>query len=469
MGWLDKIFGKKEDETISEAPASAESTANGSPAPSVDTFSLPGLGKIQFGRYSDNNKSLAKTNSWYRAEDTFKEKSYTESFAAIFDYLRDDAADNVRYRPDGRSFSFELVQGSKTVRGNCDGETITARVPLARMTTPTTAVMRRLLDINYNLFYCRSAMDDNNTLYFVFDSEVSSASPNKMYYALKEMATKADRLDDMLLDDFETLVETGTEHIQRLDEQQLEIKYKYFRSWIEDTLRRVAELNADSFSGSIAYLFLTLIYRIDFLITPHGKLMSTIEKISNLYWVKKEEIPLVERNQMMKDAIQKLLDITREEFAASVYNTKASFAIANPPFWDKLREYIVNANKDSAWYIDNKYPELALIITEYGMTYNQFIHSMPRVMTDLTAIFMAVLYPDYFSGLGMSKSLYDRQRQQFNQGAIEKAVREAIGYYKDKYKDMSWDPNRVKYSSLYDFAVSFSEQMANLNMETKRV
>jgi hypothetical protein len=102
------------------------------------------------------------------------------------------------------------------------------------------------------------------------------------------------------------------------------------------------------------------------------------------------------------------------------------------------------------------------------MVYNQFVHSMPKVMTDLTIIYMAVLYPGYFSDLGMKGKLYDPAKQQFNKSAIEKAVDEALKKYKDKYQDMRWDYNRIKYDSLYDFGISFSEQMANLNMDTRR-
>jgi hypothetical protein len=312
-------------------------------------------------------------------------------------------------------------------------------------------------------------MDGNDTFCFVFDTEVTSASPNKMYYALKEMATKADRLDDTLLEDFETLAETGTEHIRKIDSNEVNVKYKYFRLWIEEALNKASELNTDSFSGSIAYIFLSLIYRIEFLITPHGKLMNTMEKISSLYWAKKEEKPLVERNQMMKDAIKKLLDIPLEEFAASVYHTKATFAITTPPVWEKFREYIVNSNKDSIWYVDNKYPALALVISEYGMMYNQFVHSMPRVMTDLSLIYMAVLHPGYFEELGMKPLFYNKEKSQVNKAAVEKAVDDALGRYKDKYRDMNWRPSHVKYNSLYDFLVSFSDELAHLNMETKRV
>ncbi|MBL7717944.1 MAG: YbjN domain-containing protein [Flavipsychrobacter sp.] len=465
MGWLDKLLGKTD--TVKETEERKETGGNYTPSNGA-VFTLPGLESHRFGRYSDNNKTQKKTESWYRAEDRFKEKNYTEAFASVFDYLRDDVEDNLQFHSEGKNFTFDLVQGSKKVHGSCDGETIIARVPLVKMSVPATAVMRRLLDINFNLFYCRSAMDQDDILYFVFDSGVTSASPNKLYYALKEMATKADRLDDMLLEDFESLIEAGTDHIQKQENAVLEVKYGFFRKWIEEAMSKAADLNADSFSGSISYIFLALIYRIEFLITPYGKLMNTMEKISGLYWNKKEEIPLVERNQMMKDAIKKLLDITKEEFAASVYNTKATFAITSPPLWDKLQEYIVNSNKDSAWYVDNKYPDLALIITEYGMVYNHFVHSMPRVMSDLSQVYMAVLHSDYFEALGMKPLFYNREKQELNKAAIERATKDALGRYQDKYREMNWNYAAIKYTSLYDFLISFSDQLAHLNMDTKR-
>lgn len=463
MGWLDKLFGKNEEQQQnreSHEHVSAEASAIAAP--------FTGLDGIRFGRYSDNNKSYKKTQSWYIAEDRFKEKNYTEAFAALFDYLRDDVEDNVRFRPDGRSFTFDIFQGSKQVHGECDGDRLTARVPLAVMDTPATAVMRRLLEMNFSLYYTRSAIDGDNTLCMVFDTEVPSASPNKMYYGLRELATKADRQDDLLLADFETLKPTGIDHIKALDPAELDMKYTWFRKWIQDTLNNAGELNQDSFSGSIAYMLLALVYRIDFLITPEGKLLTQLERIHALYWEKKEEITLVERNQMMKEAVRKLLDITREEFSASVYRSKSSFAISSPGPADKVREHIINANNDSRWYIDNKYPALALVLNEYGVMYNQFIYSMPRVLADLATIYMAVMHAEYFMALGMQQPLFDPAKSEFNKQAIRKATDEAVNRYTDKFPNLRWDHNLVAYDNLYAFGTSFTEQMANLNLETKR-
>ena len=46
---------------------------------------------IRFGRYSDNNKTVAKIARWSEAEKLFKENKRLESLDAFFDYLKDEA------------------------------------------------------------------------------------------------------------------------------------------------------------------------------------------------------------------------------------------------------------------------------------------------------------------------------------------------------------------------------------------
>jgi len=468
MNWLNKLFGRKEEQREEQTGSAAKSNGAAKTDASKQSNVFAGVEGIRFGRYSDNNKSQKKTQSWYIAEDRFKEKRYTEAFNAFFDYLTDDSESNVQVTQEGDDFRFTIFQGSKKVHGTISGGTINARSPLALMEQPSTAVMRRLLEMNYTLYYSHSGMDDGNTLYMVFIADVPSTNPSKLYYGLRELATKADRQDDLLLTDFSSLMPTDHEHIQPLPEHELEVKYKYFRKWTEETLARVGELNQDSFSGAIAYLLLTLIYRIDFLLQPEAKLLAELEKINGLYWDKKDEIALVERNQMMKDAIRKLLDFSRDDFAKSLYRSKSTFSIATPPKADKVRDHVVSANKDANWYIENKYPDLALVINEYGLMYNQFIYSMPRLQTDLVTLYMAVMHQDFFSELGMKEQLFDREKKQFNKDAVVRATNDAVARYKDKFRSMKWDHNRISYDSLYDFGVDFSEHLAGLNLETKR-
>lgn len=465
MGLFDKLFGKSETNTTAQptgVPPAPE------PAGTNQIKPYAGLEGIRFTRYNDNNKSYTQTMKWRESEDLYKEKKYNESIAAFFAYISNEREGNVRFTPEGDRFTFELKQGSKRVYGESDGKSMVAHVPIALMETPGIAVMRRLLDLNYNLYYSRCAMNEKNELCMLLDFNIPMASPDKMYYGLRELATRADRLDDQLLTDFNKLKPANDEHIVKLSDKEQDVKYSYFRKWTEETLNIANDLNQDSFSGAIAYLLLTLLYRIEFLLVPEGPLLAELEKVSGLYWSKKEEIPLVERNKMMRDAIVKLLAMPPETFKASLYRTTATFSVTSPTSYDKIKENINTSNKDAAWYIENKYPAIALALNEYGVVYNQFAYSMPLVLKDLSTVYLATVHADFFKDLGMMQPFYNPADKTFNRPLIEQAVNDAIHFLPDKYEHLHWDHSKVKYDSLYDFGISFTSQMANLNLDVKK-
>jgi hypothetical protein len=151
-----------------------------------------------------------------------------------------------------------------------------------------------------------------------------------------------------------------------------------------------------------------------------------------------------------------------------VYRAKGTFAIATPPKPDKVSETVNGSNKDSRWYVDNKYPDVALVLSEYGVLHNHFIYSMPRVLGDLTTIYLAVLHSDYFAALGLKRKLYDPIIERFDRDAIVRLVDEAIAKVKDKYPTIQWEHSRVSYTSLHDFATTFSDQMVGLKLDVKR-
>jgi hypothetical protein len=131
MSWLDRLFGKKE-ETSTAAIAASNGLAK-NPQPVKGPFA--GLEGIRFGRYSDNNKTQQKMQSWYNAEDLFKAKKYNEAIFSVFDNIRDEAEDNVHFSQDDNTFIFDIQQGSKKVHGKSDGENIVAYATLDVMET----------------------------------------------------------------------------------------------------------------------------------------------------------------------------------------------------------------------------------------------------------------------------------------------------------------------------------------------
>ncbi len=421
--------------------------------------------EIPFGRYSDNNKPLAKVNRWTDADNLYKEKNHTESIDAFFDYLRDDAAANVVYERNGAEGRFQFYQGSKIVRGSFNQEQLQAEVTLARMPQPSVSVMRRLLEMNFNLFYSRFALD-NDRLCMKFDSDPETASPSKLYYGLKELATKADKQDDLLVQDFSTLEVSDAEHIEVIDEREKEAKYVYLQKWIQQAYETINPLDAEKFSGGIAYILLSLIYRIDYLITPEGKLLNDLEKIAAIYF-KKDERPVAEKSRDMMEEFKKIQAIPKEEIYKYLFRSKYTFSIVSPQPYKTIADCIHGANQNMIWYRDNGHPAIASQIIEYGIMYCQYSYSLPKAITELNHIYMMVNYPDYFTALGYSTIYYDAGKNRFDEDAIIRMIKAIQDKWKDKYPLMDFKTNNLRFDSLVNFNYSFTNEMEFLNMEPK--
>ncbi len=439
---FDKLFGrgKKKDE----------------PGPGPD---------IIFGRYSDNNKPVAKVNRWTDADNLFKEKKYTDSIDAFFDYLRDDGVRNVVYERNGAEGRFEFYQGSKIVRGNFNNDILQAEVTLARMPQPSVPVMRRLLEMNFSLYYSRFALD-NDRLCMRFDSDIETASPSKLYYGLKEVATKADKQDDLLVQDFAILQSADSEHVTIIPDPEKEVKYEYLQKWIKQTLEAIAVVDAEKFSGGIAYLLLSLIYRLDYLIAPEGKILNDMEKIAGIYF-KKDERPVIEKNRDMIAEFKKLQVLPKEEVFKYLFRSKYTFAIVAPQQYKTIADSIHGANQNMTWYRDNNYPLFANHISEYGMSYCQYSYSLPRVITELFHLYMMVNHADYFAALGYKKLYYDAGNNQFAADDIIGKIKEIQVRWKEKYPLLDLKTQNLKFDNMVNFNNSFTVEMENLNTDSK--
>lgn len=420
---------------------------------------------INFGRYSDNNKTVEKGNRWTDADSLYKEKKYSESIDAFFDYLRDEATDNVILKRNGTDFEFQIYQGSKIVRGAGNADHMQAEVSLAKMPQPSVPVMRRLLEQNFSLYYSRYSLDGER-LCMRFDSDIDTANPNKLYYALKELATRADKQDDLLVQDFSSLQTLDTEHVIEIPEAEKETKFAFMQKWISETLQYVQSLDPDKFSGGIAYLLLTLSFRIDYLICPEGTLQAELEKIPILYFTKDEK-PSMEKNTAMINAFQKLQNKPKEEIFTNLFRSKSSFAIVAPQNQKIITDAISGANNNMVWYRDNNYTLIAQQICEYGISYCQYSYSMPKPVSELFQLFMQVNYPDYFTSLGYQEEYYDGSKNKFNTDAILATINRIVSNWKAKYPKLELKTVNLKFDSMLNFNFTFTNEFEFLNFDSK--
>lgn len=420
---------------------------------------------IQLGRYSDNNKPVEKVDKWTEADTLFKAKKYHESIAAFFDYLRDEGADNVIHTQTDGKGTFHFYQGSKIIRGFYNQEKLEAAVALASMPVPSVPVMRRLLEMNFTLYYTRYALGEDR-LMMMFDSDIETCNPSKLYYGLKELATKADKQDDLLVQDFTLLKAVDTEHIVEIPIAEKEVKYRYMQQWIKETLDLIETVDADKYSGGIAYLLLALAYRIDFLLVPEGRLLLDVEKIVDIYF-RKDDRPVSEKNGEMIDEFHKLQAKTKEEVFPHLFRSRFTFSIVTPQNHKTIADAIYNANQNIAWYKENKHPEIAAKISEYGIAYCQYSYSLPRPLTELHHLFMMVNYPDYFKELGFKTTYYNKETNIFDQEAIIKSIESIQEHWKAKYADMKFATDKLRFDNMMTFNQSFTSEIEFLNLETK--
>ena len=419
---------------------------------------------IPFGRYSDNNKPVAKVNRWSDADSLFKEKKYPECIDAFFEYLQDDATQNVVYERNGAEGRFQIYQGSKIIRGDFNSKALKAEVTLVRMPQQSVPVMRRLLEMNFNLYYSRFAMDGDR-LCMSFDSDIQTANPSKLYYGLKEMSTKADKQDDLLLQDFASLEKTDIEHITNISTAEKEVKYQYLQKWIQESLDNIKGVDTDKFSGGIAYILLALIYKIDYLITPEGKLLADLEKITGIYF-KKDERPVVEKNRDMLEEFKKMQAFSKEEVFNCLFRSKYTFSIVAPQPYKTISDSIHGANQNLVWYRDNNYPLIANQITEYGITFCQYSYSLPKAISELIHLYMMVNYSDYFSALGYRR-YYDPAKNMFSQDDIVEKIKMVQNKWKEKFPLMDFKTQNLRFDNLFLFNYSFTNEMEFLNLEPK--
>jgi len=420
---------------------------------------------IAFGRYSDNNKSIEKTNRWTDADNLYKEKKYYQSIEAFFDYLRDDAADNVVLEGNSSSFNFQIYQGSKIVRGTGDASHLQAEVSLAKMPQPSVPVMRRLLDHNFSLYYSRYSLDGER-LCMRFDSDIETANPNKLYYALKELATKADKQDDQLVQDFSSLQSLDTDHAEQIPAAEIETKFAFTQKWIAETLDYIQTLDADKFSGGISYLLLVLAFRLDYLVCPEGSFRIELEKIPVLYFAKDEK-PATEKNQAMIAGFRSLQAKSKEEFARGMYRTRSCFAIGVPQVHKTIADAINAANNNMIWYRDNNYAFIAQQICEYGFSYCQYSYSLPKPLSELFLVLMRVNYADYFTALGFTEEYHNTYRNRLNNELITEKVTAIISAWRSKYPLLAINMQNLRFDSLLSFNHSFTTAIELLNFDAK--
>jgi len=446
MSFFKKIFsGAEESATATATNSQSAATA-----------------EIKFGRYTDCNKDKKQINFWNQAEAKFKEKAYVDSFEALLNYIGDEQLDNVNITMKGDELEFELIQGSKIVRGKCNGKHFTAECPIILMDNPSIPVMRKLMSINYTLLYSKFALTENK-LVMKFTSHAVDAAPTKLYYALKELATKADQQDDLLASEFGSLKSTNNDHIIGLTDTEKEIKHQAIIAWINETKATIANYSDPVYmSGGIAFLLLNLTYKIDYLICPQGSLTDSLEKIQHMFFAK-NELTTHERNKQIMADFDQIVAAPKEKIYEGLYEVKSTFAIAPAGNHADYMKMMFNERTKVGWYKDNKYPEIVEAIYSYMISYAYFNYGMVTPVTDLLNLSMHLMNQDYYQKFGAKIKLLEANNA-LNIVNLKLELNRIMTKNSVEYRNLKLDVNLLNFTSKTDFIDSLIVEINKFNL-----
>lgn len=420
----------------------------------------------KFGRYSDAYKNKFQYERWDMSLLLFERKEYLAAIEALLDFMGDEEVQNVRYEKsaDG-NLTFELLQGSKIIKGRADSNGVSAEVAVVVAEKLSLPLMRKLMEINFDFRFCRFALHEN-TICLKYHTFLPDALPDKLYYALREMAINADRYDDLLINEFEGLLSADTPIIAELSAEHKFIKYKYFRLWVEYALGLIKKIDANSQAIPISYLLLNTIYKIDFLLVPQGQLHEKIENINNLFYTESEQ-SFSERNARAIREFEKLLLLPKEDIYKELYHTKATFGLATHAKPFQVIDAINSILNDLNQFADRRFPELNRLLLEYAAQFTFYHLGMPAVLRDLLKIVIMVSNAGFLAELGYTPILADTEKQLPNAKQIKAELQQIQQEAGKVMPNFSLDINRLKFDSIDEFLHSYLIELSGANFTDK--
>lgn len=420
---------------------------------------------IQFGRFTDTYKEDTKYKSWELSIENFENEKYLVAYAHLLDFLSIENHKNLMYKKNNGKIQFSIFQGSKIIEGETDFNIFKAEAKIIISPSPNLGLMRHLLEENFNLKYTRYAVDENGVICLIFDTFVEDGSPHKIYQALKELATEADRKDDVLMHKFNELTAINYTHMRHVSETEKKIKFDYLKLWCQEALHEIDQntLNSYLYPGGISFVLLDFFYRIDFLLKPEGNMMEKIREIHEMYF--NDNFTTVhDKNKIMIKAIRQFSEITYEDFSKEIYEVNSTFGISMPEGHQRLAEITEIQMTDFEWYQENKYYNHAYAICGYVAGFSLYAYSLPEPSKALLKLYYRITQNDYFNALGFTDRYKDTHGQ-YNIKMVKNAIKSIQTTFEHKYGKINIDIQSLKFDNNCNFCKSYLMMIKNLEYQ----
>ncbi|MBK8555424.1 MAG: hypothetical protein IPL65_06450 [Lewinellaceae bacterium] len=423
--------------------------------------------EIPFGRYTDAYKSKAQLAAWDLAVDFFEQGRSMQAYRELLQYLRDEREDNLHWHNEGDVLHFEFRQGSRKVMGTASAQKLRAESRIAKGDDLNVGVLRRLMEYNFTLKFCRFGLTQDNCLIIQFDTDTTDGTPLKVLHALRELAITADKQDDLLLNEFGGLQPAEQQVEADIPQPEKEAKYQFMRTEIERAFETLDAGKPDSnqFPGGYAYLLLALAFRLDYLLRPEGFMMDVLEKIHGSYFAQNDK-NVHQKLLYLRKEFEKLYQRPPEDVFKEMYRTKSTFGINPPVHHDRIKSLIEGELPNMDWHLNQNHEALALAVPKYIAGYALFHFAPPKPDRELLHLFFQIMEADFFHSLGFQLDLLDAQGDP-DKKAVIRAIKQVTEKNQAAYPKMRPDTSKLLFDSPVRFAKSYLEMIKELDLTCK--
>jgi hypothetical protein len=221
------------------------------------------------------DKTKYTLSYWYECTKLYDDKKYIPALKNLLKYMNSDIE-----IPDGDSIDLTLFHGSSKLKIKADQNEIYITADFLKIPDQPSkiALMRQVLELNFNYLVLSRIVIKENDLFFEFKDRIENTDPYKIFYIIDEICFCSDKHDDFFIDKFGAR-RVSEPKITMFTDEEKDKAYAYFK----DILNQGIEygefyIGKRYYSSACDFLSISLM-KLDYVIQPQGLLQYEIKKL----------------------------------------------------------------------------------------------------------------------------------------------------------------------------------------------
>ena len=226
---------------------------------------------------------------------------------------------------------------------------------------------------------------------------------------------------------------------------------------------KIKTLPTNDNAGMQAFLYLNILFKIDYLLVPKCGIYQKISKKVQVYFTD-DGTSTESKNEELKNYIDKLQEMSFENYSKNFYNAKYTFNPMEKSSQEDISNFISESLLKIRWYKNNRYNQIIPTIYNYISFYIHYNYGLNPVVKSLMHILIEIQNPSFFKAFDYD-ILYDEESKSFAKKAILSKIDDTILPAQAQYKSLKSFGDELNFSSMNELSNSFLIQVKHLNFE----